>query len=137
MSRKSKGINAERELIHKFWSLPDWAAVRVAGSGSMRYPSPDIIATNKQRILAIECKTSREPSKYILREDIEQIRQFSQLFGAEPWIAVKFNAAEWYFLTVEDLEETGKAFLVTDSTARAKGLLFEEVIKEKNLSPLP
>lgn len=123
------GIDAERDLIHKFWSLPDWAAVRVAGSGSMRYPSPDIIATNRQRMLAIECKTSKELSKYIPREDIEQIRQFSQLFGAEPWIAVRFKAVGWYFLAIEDLEETGKAFLVTDAAARAKGLLFEEVVK--------
>ena len=32
MSRKGKGINAERDLIHKFWGN-SWAAVRVAGLG--------------------------------------------------------------------------------------------------------
>ena len=60
MSRKSKGINAERDLIHKFWNVEGWSAVRVAGSGSMKYPSADVLATNKLRRLAIECKTSKK-----------------------------------------------------------------------------
>lgn len=48
MSHKSKGINAEREIIHLFWSMPGWTACRVAGSGSMKYPSPDVIAGNEK-----------------------------------------------------------------------------------------
>ena len=64
MSLKSKGINGERELIHKFWNTNSWAAVRVAGSGSMKYPSADILASNKLRKLAIECKVIKEHKKY-------------------------------------------------------------------------
>ncbi|MBI2139519.1 Holliday junction resolvase [Candidatus Woesearchaeota archaeon] len=135
MSRKSKGINAERELIHKFWSLPDWAAVRIAGSGSMKYPSSDLIAANRGRILAIECKTCKENSKYIPEEDIGQLRQFAQLFKAEPWIAVRFAANDWYFMMPEDLERTGKNFLITTDSARSKGILFEELTKEGLSSP--
>ena len=82
MSRKSKGINAERDLIHKFWATNGWAALRVAGSGSMRYPSADILATNKVRKLAIECKTVKNPWKYIEKEDINQLKEFSELFNA-------------------------------------------------------
>ena len=55
MVGKKKGINAERELIHMFWA-EKWAAIRVAGSGSSKYPSPDILAGNNLRKLAIECK---------------------------------------------------------------------------------
>ncbi len=128
MSRKSKGINAERDLIHKFWGS-GWASIRVAGSGSMRYPSSDILATNKIRRLAIECKTSKEPWKYIEKEDIEQLRVFSELFNAEPYIAVKFNKKDWFFLTLEDLEETDKAFMINIEKAEMKGILFEELIK--------
>ena len=90
MSRKSKGINAERDLIHKFWANK-WASVRIAGSGSMRYPSADILATNKLRKLAIECKTSKDASKYIEKEDIEQLREFAELFNSEAYVAVKFS----------------------------------------------
>ena len=128
MSRKSKGINAERDLIHKFWGA-GWASVRVAGSRSMRYPSADILATNKIRKLAIECKTAKEPWKYVEKEDIEQLKTFSDLFNAEPYLAMKFNKKEWLFLTLEDLEETDKAFMINVKKAEIKGISFEELIK--------
>jgi len=129
MSRKSKGINAERELIHKFWATKKWSAVRIAGSGSMKYPSADILATNKLRKLAIECKTAKKPWKYIEKEDIEQLKMFAKLFNAEPYVAVKFNKKDWLFLTLEDLEETKKNFMVNIEKAETKGILFEELIK--------
>ena len=129
MSRKSKGINAERDLIHKFWATNEWGALRVAGSGSMRYPSADVLATNKLRRLAIECKTVKEPWKCIEKEDIEQLKVFANLFNAEPYIAIKFNKKEWLFLTLEDLEETDKAFMINTKKAEIKGILFEELIK--------
>ena len=91
MSRKSKGINAERDLIHKFWAASEWSGVRIAGSGSMKYPSADILASNKLRKLAIECKTSVDDSKYLPKEDIEQLKKFADIFGAEPWVAIKFK----------------------------------------------
>jgi holliday junction resolvase Hjr len=128
MSRKGKGINAERDLIHKFWGS-NWAAVRIAGSGSMRYPSADIIATNKLRKLAIECKTSKKSGKYIEKDAIEQLKEFAELFNAEPYLAVKFNREEWLFLTLEDLEETDKNFMINIEKAKIKGILFEELIK--------
>ena len=128
MSRKSKGINAERDLIHKFWSN-NWASVRIAGSGSMKYPSADILATNKLRRLAIECKTAKKPWKYIEKGDMEQLRNFAELFNAEPYVAIKFNKREWLFLTLEDLEETNKNFMVNIEKAERKGILFEELIR--------
>ena len=128
MSRKGKGINAERDLIHKFWGN-NWASVRIAGSGSMRYPSADILATNKLRKLAIECKTAKKPWKYIEKEDIKQLKIFSELFNAEPYVAVKFSKKEWLFLTLDDLEETNKNFMINIEKAEIKGILFEELIK--------
>jgi len=129
MSRKSKGINAERDLIHKFWGIPGWAAVRVAGSGSMRYPSADVIATNRIRKLAIECKTSREPSRYIEKEEVKQLQEFASYFNAEPWLGVKFDKSEWLFLAVPDIQPTDSAFVITQERAQQKGLLFEELIR--------
>jgi len=127
MSRKSKGINAERDLIHKFWGTGKWSAVRIAGSGSMKYPSADILATNKLRTLAIECKTCVEESKYIPKEDTEQLKTFAGIFGAEPWIAVKFKGYEWFFVSLEDLVEKDKSFIIDIDTAKSRGLLFEEI----------
>ena len=70
MSLKSKGINAERELIHKFWGV-GWGAVRVAGSGSMRYPSSDILAANRSnsKQLILTHFSARYKSELELGED--------------------------------------------------------------------
>lgn len=128
MSRKSKGCNAERELVHMFWSK-EWAAVRVAGSGSSRYPNPDVLASNSNRRLAVECKSTKELSKYLSKEDVEQLRKFSALFGAEPWIGIRFDEIKWFFLSLDDLKETERGFAVSEELARSKGLLFEEMIR--------
>ena len=129
MSVKSKGINAERELIHKFWS-ENIPAVRVAGSGSSKYPSPDILAGNGFRRLAIEAKTTKENKKYLTKEEINDLKKFSELFGAEPWVAVKFKGVEWLFLPISEIVETKKCFLVDAETAKRKGILFEELMKD-------
>ena len=129
MSHKSKGINAERDLIHKFWATKEWAAIRIAGSGSMRYPSADILAANKLRKLAIECKTSKKPSKYLTKDEVEQLKLFADMFGAEPWLAVRFERSDWLFLNLEDIEDSGKNFLISKDIAEKKGLLIEELIK--------
>tara|TARA_Y100000310_G_scaffold344598_1_gene458228 strand:+ start:1491 stop:1880 length:390 start_codon:yes stop_codon:yes gene_type:complete len=129
MSRKSKGINAERDLIHKFWATKEWAAVRIAGSGSSRYPSADVLASNRIRKLAIECKTSKEDSKYIPHEEIEQLKEFAEIYGAEPWIAMRFNKTAWHFLALEDMKKTESSYVITKELAEQKGLLFEEIIK--------
>lgn len=129
MSRKSKGINAERDLIHKFWALEKWGAVRIAGSGSMRYPSADILATNNLRILAIECKTSKEESKYFTKEEISQLKIFSNLFGAEPWIGMRFSRSDWFFINLEDLQEKKNSYFISKELIKKKGLMLEELIK--------
>jgi len=129
MSKKSKGINAERELIKLFAETGKWFACRVAGSGSSRFPSPDIIAGNTLRKLAIECKTSGNKSKYLTKEEVKELKIFSELFGAEPWIAVRFDRTDWLFISIEDLKDTGNNYLVSLEMARNKGLLFEELIE--------
>ncbi|MBW2970936.1 Holliday junction resolvase [Candidatus Woesearchaeota archaeon] len=128
MSLKSKGINAERELIHKFWER-GWAAVRVAGSGSSRYPSPDILAGNNIRKVAIECKAIRGRSKYFPSEEINNLNYFAVGFGAEPWVAVRFDNVDWFFVGTSDLEKTEKSYRVTLDNAKRFGLLFDELIR--------
>ena len=129
MSLKSKGINAERDLIHLFWGC-GWGSIRIAGSGSMKYPSADILATNKLRKLAIECKTCIEKCKYLPKEDVEQLKKFADIFGAEPWIAIKFRGYDWHFVSLDDITETEKSFIIDINIAKNKGLLFEEMIEK-------
>ncbi len=128
MSRKGKGINAERELIHLLWAK-GWAAVRVAGSGSSRYPSPDVLAGNGVRRLAIECKSSGDKRRYLPKDEIEKLLEFSRTFGAEPWIGVRFNKHSWYFIPPEELTKTERHFVIDVEESRKIGLLVEELIK--------
>lgn len=129
MSNKSKGCNAERELIHLFWSTGDWAACRVAGSGSMHYPAPDIIAAKNSKRLAIECKKCKGDYQYLEKREVEELEKFSAMINAEAVIAVRFNNQEWRFLSKNELKETDKNFVITRDDAPKMGKLFIELIK--------
>lgn len=128
MSLKSKGIAYERELIHLFWGTGEWAAMRVAGSGSIKYPSADILAGNALRKLAIECKSVKNNAVYIPKENVEQLKEFAKIFGAEPWIAVRFHNKEWHFVSMDNLEFTENSAVITTDNIKQKGLLFSEVL---------
>ncbi len=127
-TNKARGSSAERELIHKFWSA-SWAAMRAAGSGSSQFPSPDIMASNNIRKVAIEAKVTLQKKKYFTKKEITELKYFSEKFGAEPWVAVKFPQKKWFFLLIEDLEETSASLAVDTILAERKGLSFEEFIR--------
>jgi len=127
---KQKGANAERELIALFWKS-GWAAHRIAGSGSSRFPSPDIIAGNFSKKLAIECKSTKAKAQYITKEQAEGLKKFSEIFGAEPWVGVRFSKKEWYFMPLKDIKQTENQNLVIKlEDAKLMGLKFNELLGE-------
>lgn len=129
MNLKAIGTKAERELIKMFWETGSWIAIRAAGSGCSRYPSPDLLAGNVIRKLAIECKTTKSTNNiYIPINEIEQLEEFSKRFGAEPWLGIRFKEKEWYFLSLDDTKQTAKNHCISTLLAKQKGLLFEELI---------
>ncbi len=127
MNRKRKGINAERELLHKFWQS-EWACVRIAGSGSVKYPMPDVIASNGFKQIAIEIKNVDSDYKYFPKKEIKELVEFSKKFGAIPFVAVKFSGKPWLFVSVQDLKETKQGFALQFDNDRVKGFSFEELI---------
>ena len=128
MSRKSKGIGAERELIHLFWGTGNWAAIRVAGSGAIKYPVPDVLAANNLRKLAIECKSTKSGQQHVDKDQVDGLAEFAQKFGTEPWVGVRYDHIGWRFFSLEDLKTTGKGYSANFSHAEVKGLTFEELI---------
>ena len=94
---KVKGTRVERELFHMFWNH-DWGCVRTAGSGSTPLPAPDLLAGNGHRKLAIECKATGELRQYLTVKEVSELVEFSRKFGAEPWIAVRFDRKDWFFI---------------------------------------
>lgn len=127
MNHKGKGTKAERDLIHKFWQA-GWAALRAAGSGSMKYDCPDIIAGNHEKKIAIECKATKGNIQYLTKEEIFALRSFSHLFGAKPYVAIKFNNVEWGFFEIKMFKETGKNFAMSRERAKEKGFSFSELL---------
>jgi Holliday junction resolvase len=127
MNKKAKGSIAERDLIHKF-NDNEWVAIRSAGSGSQRYPCPDVLAGNNLRRVAIECKATAATKQYLTKKEVEELVFFANKFGAEAWIAVKFDRMDWYFINIEDLDKSDKSYSIDIPMAKRKGLSFEQVI---------
>ena len=124
---KAKGSNVERELIAMFWDA-GWGAVRVAGSGGSKFPNPDVLASNKTRRVAVECKFVSGDKKYFSNGDVEQLEFFAEKFGAEAWIGVKFSRKDWFFIKTEDLSSTGEMFSASLEICKEKGKMFNELI---------
>lgn len=131
MNQKAKGTRGERELVKAF-NEAGWSCIRVAGSGSSKYPSPDILAGNAIRRLAIECKVVGETKKYFPPDEIEQLKTFAKRFGAESWIGVRFPSEPWYFLMLEDLEKTNNNWAISLELAQRRGLKMNELIASEN-----
>jgi len=110
-----------------FWSN-GFAALRSAGSGSMKYPGPDLLVGNKTRRMAIECKSSRNSKIYLDEHDVSQLKDFSNVFDARPWFAVRFLRKDWLFLAIEDLEKTPKGYVIDLKVAELRGISFNELI---------
>ena len=127
MANKDKGSNAERGLLHKFWATGKWCAIRSAGSGSMKYPGPDLLVGNLTRRMSIECKSSKTNKIYLDEHDVNQLKEFSKIFDARPWFAVKFFRKDWLFVSIEDLEKTPTGYVIDFKVAELRGLSFEEL----------
>ena len=130
MTNKSKGSDAERELLHMFWAK-NFAAIRSAGSGSMKYPGPDLLVGNLVRRMSIECKSSNSGKIYLTDGDVDQLKNFSKVFDARPWFAVRFIRKDWMFVSIEDIEKTPKGYVIDQKMAELKGISFEELIYNK------
>ncbi len=132
MSNKGKGSRTERELLHLFWESK-WWCLRVAGSGSMPFPCPDLLAGKRGRSLAVECKSSKGTQrKYITKQQIQELQLFAEGFGAKPWVGIRFNGMSWLFLKPKDLGTgEGKHYFIDKALARAKGISFKELIAEE------
>ena len=102
---KQKGSAAERELVAMFWGTGTWSSLRIAGSGRMNFPSPDVLAGNGSQIFAIEVKRTKHARQYIDAEQIQQLKEFAAKFGATPLVAVKFST-KWHFCDPDEMQKT-------------------------------
>ena len=102
MSSKKRGCDYERKLVEILYSK-GYSAVRVAGSGCSKNPSPDIIASNGSRIIAFEVKSVQADKIYLSRDVIDKLLIFSKSFNCEAWIAVHLLRKGWHFKKADEL----------------------------------
>ena len=133
MSNKSKGSDAERELLKKFVEH-GFRAARVAGSGVNDESPCDVLAGKAGAKYAIECKTSRKNKIYITKQQIEDFLIFASIMGLTPVIAVRFLREGWIFLSPSALEDTGKNFAVALDNAKNKGKKFGQFFEANALA---
>ncbi len=126
----NKGSRVERELVKMLWNA-DCAAMRApASGGATKKPLPDIIAGNGKIYLAIEVKSTSADHIYINSEKITGLKEFSDMFGAEPYLGAKFKNKKWRFVHISDLIKTrGENYKVDVDLAFSKGLEFDELIR--------
>lgn len=128
-NKKAKGTAAENELIHQFWDN-EWVAIRVAGSGSTKYPSPDLLASCGHRKIVLEIKVVSSIKKYFPEQEIKDLEFFGEKFGTESWVGVKYEGNQWFFLPTNELDLTKSGnYVITLIEMKRKGFTFEEMIK--------
>lgn len=126
MSNKSKGSNAERELVRIF-TEQGWRAVRVAGSGVNDDSPCDIIAAKiSKEACVIEAKSSKQNRIYIKKAQIEDFLIFASMTGLQPVLATRFNREGWFFLKPEQLEDSGVNWVVSLENAKSNGRRFSQ-----------
>ena len=130
-----KGSREERELVKILWAA-DYAAMRApASGGATKKPLPDVIAGNGKVYLAIEVKSTSTDRIYINSQKIDALREFSDIFGAEPYVGAKFKREKWRFISIENLHKTKQEnYRVDKDLAFTKGIELDELIgKDKQL----
>lgn len=123
-----KGSAEERDLVHKLWDR-NFAAMRApASGGATKVPLPDVIAGNGKIYLAIEVKTTTKDKIYIDFPQIDALCEFASIFGAIPYIGVKFKYTKWLFLSPGNTERTkSNNYKIEKNFALEKGLEIDEI----------
>ena len=128
-----RGFKEERELVNKLERL-GFAVLRAPASGSgTKSDRPDIIAGRRGFCIALEVKTTNRRVLYVGLESLDQLVRFSNRFGANPYLAVKFKRSGygWLLLKPEDLEKGCKYYKITLEEAYRRGVSPEAILSTK------
>ncbi len=134
---KKRAADYERVLVNRFWDS-GFAVMRApSSSGTSKMPRPDVLAgsAEKDLLLALEIKTSRQDVFYVQKEQIEGLIKFSNRIGAKPYLAVKFvgKRMDFLFLLVpESLTESkgGESYRISINDLKIKGIDYTTLIDE-------
>lgn len=101
MKTYSKGVRAERELLH-FLNYKGFACVRQASSGGFLTPV-DIVAIKGGLIIGIECKSHKTKPK-LEKKQLKRFKEWCDRAGALGFLAWR-REGKWLFLRIQDAEQ--------------------------------
>jgi holliday junction resolvase len=124
-----KGSAEERDLVHKLWDK-NFAAMRApASGGATKRPLPDVLAGNGEIYIGIEVKTTTKDKIYIDSPQIEALCEFCDIFGAVPYLGIKFKYTKWLFLVPDSIDRTrSNNYRVEKQIALRDGLELDEIV---------
>ncbi len=125
---KKRGCNAERELLHLL-SKQGFSVARVAGSGMIAETNCDLFVSNGRKKYAVEVKISSNSKKYLSKEQMTSLIEFSKSFGLSPIVAIKFLRQGWWFIHPDKLNTTGKGLAISFDDIKKRGKNFDKFIK--------
>lgn len=108
-----KGSRRENELGSLFGKR-GYVWLRQAGSGTAGRELPDIAVGNGERFIVMEVKgwSNKSDYEYVTKEEVNDLIYFAEQFGAEYFIAAKFDYRDWQFFKKEEMHETDKSFRI-------------------------
>lgn len=109
---KAKGSNAERELMQKLWDN-GFAVIRAAGSGVSQLPCPDVVAMNKAKKIAFECKAWNSKYLSIDIKQMDQMLEWAVKADSHLFIAWKIPNKGWLFLKPEHFTRHSNSYTIS------------------------
>jgi len=122
-----KGNKGENELGSLFGER-GYTWMRQAGSGTADRCLPDICVGKDGHFIAIEVKRwASQDYNYVSKEEVEDLIYFAENFGAEYYIAARFNYGSWMFFKKEELHETEKSYRIEKNLSEGEQRTIDDV----------
>lgn len=109
---EQKGSKGENELGGLFDDR-GYLWMRQAGSGTADRELPDIAVGNGCHFIVMEVKRwGYQDYEYIGKDEVEDLIYFANNFGAEYYVAARFNRKDWGFYKKEEMHETENSYRI-------------------------
>jgi len=126
-----KGSKGENEL-GKLFEDEGYVFMRQAGSGTADRELPDIAIGNGDRFIVFEVKRwGNQDYGYLSKKEVNDLIFFADKFGAEYYIAARFNRKSWQFYKKDEMHETKKSYRIENVNNEEIERTIEDVCKEK------
>jgi Holliday junction resolvase len=106
-----KGTKGENELGGLF-SEEGYVWMRAPGSGTADRELPDVIVGKDGHTVVVEVKRWDNEKKYgyLKKKEVDDLIYFAENFGADYYVAYRFDYGDWNYVKKEEMHETENSF---------------------------